>query len=231
MMRIPCLHFFVAGRLCQMGRNCRFSHDRSTVVTAEWDRLQAEHGDNGALQDASSAPTTDETSDAIRPISTVLEVGTNDGHAIPGAVLMQVPSQHVGLVIGPKGATINRLRRESSANIDLEDDDAWKQRGAPSTRTVCLLGRPEQILCAQRAIEDLLASHTAPASIEMRVRPEPGSASLAMKSKWKVPLLPMLPLQIATPDPVTTESQQSVESSVEESGLPVENAESDEFWW
>lgn len=61
--------------------------------------------------------------------------------------VVEIPSERVGLVIGPKGSTIKRLMSDSGARIDLDDGDTPQ-----GTRLVRLTGTP---ISRQRCAEEI----------------------------------------------------------------------------
>ena len=70
--------------------------------------------------------------------------------------IVQVPLDHVGLVIGPKGQTIRDLQREHNVKIQVDKDDIPEDSDI-KTRKIEVTGAEKSVKAAKEAIEKLAA--------------------------------------------------------------------------
>ncbi|KAI1719780.1 KH domain-containing protein [Ditylenchus destructor] len=77
---------------------------------------------------------------------------STNGPNAADACRLHIPSDKTGLVIGKGGATINKIRGESGAVIELSDEPI----NDPTVKTIMLKGWPHQIQCAQQIIQAIL---------------------------------------------------------------------------
>ncbi|XP_032871822.1 tudor and KH domain-containing protein [Amblyraja radiata] len=86
------------------------------------------------------------------------------------AVDMKVPRDSVKLIVGRQGTTIQQLRRETGARIDMEGGEEWADEGGAAERKLTIVGAPVQVCKARAAIRRLLA-HGARVTEELHVPP------------------------------------------------------------
>lgn len=92
--------------------------------------------------------------------------GGEDGEDYPPPGLrLVIDSSHAGQVIGKKGATINEIRTQSQARIQVLSDEESAEEGALSMeRVILLIGEAEACRLAHKMICSLLANAYASAS-------------------------------------------------------------------
>ncbi|XP_078288098.1 tudor and KH domain-containing protein-like isoform X2 [Rhinoraja longicauda] len=71
---------------------------------------------------------------------------------------MKVPRDSVKLIFGRQGSTIQQLRRETGACIDVEGGEEWAEEGGAAERRLTIVGAPAQVSKARLAIRQLLAN-------------------------------------------------------------------------